>query len=53
MSKKLFNTDYSSEYFYLVNSYDGVIGPLVTGWLMLAIAGYFVYRRLNKAKVTL
>jgi membrane protease YdiL (CAAX protease family) len=52
MSKKLFNTDYSSEYFYLVNSYDGVIGPLVTGWLMLAIAGYFVYRRLNKAKVT-
>ena len=49
MSKKLFNTDFSSEYLYLVSSYDGVIGPLVTGWLMLAIAGYFVYQRFNKA----
>jgi membrane protease YdiL (CAAX protease family) len=48
MSKKLFNTDFSSEYLYLVNSYDGVIGPLVTGWLMLAIVGYFVYERFNK-----
>ena len=47
MSKKLFNTDFSSEYLYLVNSYDGVIGPLVTGWLMLAIVGYFVYERFN------
>jgi membrane protease YdiL (CAAX protease family) len=45
MSKRLFNTDFSSDYLYLVSSYDGVIGPLVTGWLMLAIAGYFVYRR--------
>ena len=49
MSKKLFNTDFSSEYLYLVSSYDGVIGPLVTGWLMLAIAGYFAYQRFNKA----
>jgi membrane protease YdiL (CAAX protease family) len=48
MSKKLFNTDFSSDYLYLVSSYDGVIGPLVTGWLMLAIAGYFVYQRINK-----
>ena len=48
MSKKLFNTDFSSEYLYLVNSYDGVIGPLVTGWLMVAIVGYFVYERFNK-----
>jgi uncharacterized protein len=51
MSKKLFNTDFSSDYLYLVSSYDGVIGPLVTVWLMLAIVGYFVYRRLNKAKL--
>jgi len=49
MSKKLFNTDFSSEYLYLVSNYDGVIGPLVTGWLMLAIGGYFVYQRINKA----
>jgi membrane protease YdiL (CAAX protease family) len=49
MSKQLFNTNFSSDYLYLVSSYDGVIGPLVTGWLMLAIAGYFVYQRINKA----
>ena len=50
MSKKLFNTDFSSEYLYLVSSYDGIIGPLVTGWLMMAIAGYFIYQQRNKAK---
>jgi membrane protease YdiL (CAAX protease family) len=51
MSKKLFDTNFSSEYLYLVNSYyDGVIGPLVTGWLMLAIVCYFIYQNLNKAK---
>jgi hypothetical protein len=48
MSKQLFNTDFSSDYLYLVSSYDGVIGPLVTGWLVLAIAGYFAYQRFNK-----
>lgn len=47
MSKSLFNTDFSSEYVYLVSSYDGVVGPLVTGWLMLAIGGYFVYKKLH------
>lgn len=46
MSKQIFNTDFSSEYLYLVSSYDGVIGPLVTVWLMFAIAGYFAYQRL-------
>ena len=45
MNKKLFNTDFSSDYAYLVSSYDGVIGPLVTVWLMLAIAAYLIYRR--------
>ena len=48
MSKQLFNTNFYSDYLYLINFYDGVIGPLVTGWLMLAIAGYFVYQRFNK-----
>lgn len=48
MSKQLFNTDFNADYLYLVSSYDGVIGPLVTGWLMLAIAGYFIYRQFNK-----
>ena len=49
MSKKLFDTDYSSPYHYLVSNYDGVVGPLVAGWLMLAIAVYFVYQQLDKA----
>lgn len=47
MSKTLFNTDHGSEYIYLVSSYDGVVGPLVTVWLSLAIIGYFVYKKLN------
>lgn len=47
MSKSLFNTDSSSEYLYLVSSYDGVIGPLVTGWLSLALIGYFVYKKVR------
>jgi len=49
MNKKLFDTDYSSPYHALVSNYDGVVGPLVAGWLMLAIAVYFVYQQLNKA----
>ncbi len=49
MSKKLFDTDYSSPYHYLVSNYDGVVGPLVAGWLMLAIAVYFVYQQVKKA----
>ncbi|MGZ8163972.1 MAG: CPBP family intramembrane glutamic endopeptidase [Methylobacter sp.] len=43
MSKSLFNTNSSSEHLYLVSSYDGVIGPLVTGWLTLAIISYFIF----------
>jgi uncharacterized protein len=48
LSKDLFNINSSSDYLYLVSSYDGVIGPLVTTWLALAIAGYFFYKRLNR-----
>jgi membrane protease YdiL (CAAX protease family) len=44
MSKSLFNTDYTSDYLYLVSSYDGVIGPLVSSWLALALIGYFMYK---------
>jgi uncharacterized protein len=47
ISKRLFNTDFSSEYLQLVSGYDAVIGPLVTAWLVLAIAGYFAYQRIR------
>jgi membrane protease YdiL (CAAX protease family) len=50
MSKKLFDTDNSSEYVYLVSSYDGIVGPLVAGWLILAMVCYFVYQQIYRAK---
>jgi membrane protease YdiL (CAAX protease family) len=50
MSKKLFNTDLSSEYIYLVSNYDGIIGLLVAGWLMLVIAAYFIYQQIKQPK---
>jgi uncharacterized protein len=50
LSKDLFNINPSSDYLCLVSSYDGVIGPLVTTWLFLAIGSYFLYQRLNDRK---
>ena len=50
MNKKFFNTDFSSEYYYLVSSYDGVIGPLVTGWLLVVVVGYLAYRQVSQSK---
>jgi uncharacterized protein len=52
LSKSFFNTNPNSDYLYLVSSYDGVIGPLVTMWLVLAIAGYFLYQWLNNRKIS-
>lgn len=51
LSKDLFNINPRSDYLYLVNGHEGVIGPLVTMWLTLAIAGYFLYKRLNGRKI--
>jgi uncharacterized protein len=48
LSKSLFNINPNSDYLYLVSSYDGVIGPLVAVWLVLAILGYFGYRQKQK-----
>ncbi|MEQ1546183.1 MAG: CPBP family intramembrane glutamic endopeptidase [Methyloglobulus sp.] len=45
LSKDLFNINPSSDYLYLVSSYDGVIGPLVTTCLVLAIMAHYLYRR--------
>jgi len=47
MNGSLFNTDYNSEYLYLVSSYNHVVGPLVTVWLSLAIISYFVYKKIR------
>jgi hypothetical protein len=50
MSKMVFDTNLWSDYIYLVGSYDGIVGSLVTGWLLLEIIRYFVYQRINKSR---
>jgi CAAX protease family protein len=45
MTKQLFNTNPQSEYLYLISNYDGVVGPLVTGWLLMVIFVYYAVRR--------
>lgn len=45
MSGSVFNTNFGSEYLYLVSSYNNVVGPLVTVWLSLSIIGYLVYKK--------
>ncbi len=45
MSGSVFNTNFGSEYIYLVSSYNNIVGPLVTGWLSLAVIGYFIYKK--------
>lgn len=47
MNKSLFNIDRDSDYFYLVSSYDGVIGPLVTVWMLVAVCGFLIVQRLG------
>jgi membrane protease YdiL (CAAX protease family) len=47
-SKDLFNVNPHADYLFLVSSYDGVIGPLVSIWLTLAIIGFsLVSKRWN------
>jgi uncharacterized protein len=45
LSKDLLNVNLDSPYLYLVSSYDGLVGPLVAVWLLLATMGYLIYRR--------
>ena len=47
MTKKVFNTNPQSEYLFLISNYDGVVGPLVTGWLLLVVLVYFGARRVT------
>ncbi|MFZ2451742.1 MAG: CPBP family glutamic-type intramembrane protease [Methylovulum miyakonense] len=47
MNKTLFNTDFNADAAFLVSRYDGVIGPLVTVWLLVAVLGYWGWRRVK------
>jgi len=44
-SKSLFDVDPASSYLFLVSHYDGVVGPLVSVWMVMAITTYLLYRR--------
>ncbi|SJM95347.1 type II CAAX prenyl endopeptidase Rce1 family protein [Crenothrix polyspora] len=48
MTKTLFNTNWHADFAYLVSSYDGVIGPLVTVWLASAIVVYLFYQKIQQ-----
>ena len=51
IGKDFFNTNGNSDYYYLVsNYYDGVVGPLVSVWLSLALIGYFIWKKYSKGK---
>lgn len=45
MNKEWFNTDFNSPYLWLVSSYDGVVGPLVTAWLSACLIAYWLYQK--------
>jgi hypothetical protein len=40
LTKMFFNPNYFSDYFFLVSVYDGLVGPLIAGWLFLVLLGY-------------
>jgi membrane protease YdiL (CAAX protease family) len=46
MSKSTFYADFNSPYAFLISRYDGVIGLLVAGWLLVVLAIYFCYKNL-------
>lgn len=45
--KLLFSINLVPKYLYLIGNYDGIIGHLVTGWLLLEIVKYSFYRWLT------
>ncbi len=46
IGKDFFNINPDSEYYYLVSRYyDGVVGPLVTAWLSIAIISFFIWKK--------
>jgi membrane protease YdiL (CAAX protease family) len=45
MTKDILNVNYDSPYSYLVSNYDGIVGPLVTIWMLSATLAFWVYRK--------
>lgn len=45
LSKVFFNINPKSDFIYLVSSHDGVVGPMVTVWISMALAVYLWRQR--------
>ncbi len=46
IGKDFFNTNENSPYYYLVSDYyDGIVGPLVSVWLVLGLVGFFIWKK--------
>lgn len=52
MFKELCNLNQHSDYLYLVSSYDGVVGPLVSGWLLLAMSVWWHFAGVKNHFIT-
>jgi membrane protease YdiL (CAAX protease family) len=48
MSKDFLNINYQSPYLYLVSNYDGIVGFLIAGWLLLATLVFLGYQYQQK-----
>jgi membrane protease YdiL (CAAX protease family) len=48
MSKSTMSIDLTTPYSFLVSHYDGVIGLLVAGWLLFALASYWLFTKIVK-----
>jgi membrane protease YdiL (CAAX protease family) len=48
ISKDFFNTNYQAESLYLVSAYDGVVGPLVSVWMLLITLAYLTYQSISR-----
>jgi membrane protease YdiL (CAAX protease family) len=54
IGKDFLNTNPDSEYFFLVSRYyDGIVGPLVSIWLSLALLSFFVWKKYRRNKIRL
>jgi len=51
LSKDVCNVNPHSDYLYLVSSYDGVIGPLVSVWLAAAILFWIKLKPINAVQI--
>lgn len=51
IGKDFFNTNPDSDYFFLVSRYyDGIVGPLSSVWLSLAILIFFIWKKYQRKK---